>query len=105
MREFLRGWRRRIGVLALVLACAFMGGWVRSYSEDDGFYFAGARLESSAGIIERSLKTAGNSQNGSFQDNTVFWRVPYWSIVFPLTFLSAYLLLRKPHPEKPTGST
>ena len=27
--------------------------------------------------------------------------VPFWSIVFPLTLLSAYLLLSKPRPAKP----
>ena len=35
MREFFRGWRRKIGVVALVMACVFMAGWVRSHSSDD----------------------------------------------------------------------
>jgi hypothetical protein len=30
MREFFRGWRRRAGVAALVMACAFAGMWLRS---------------------------------------------------------------------------
>ena len=30
MGEFFRGWRRKIGVVTLVMACVFMGGWVRS---------------------------------------------------------------------------
>ena len=29
------------------------------------------------------------------------WHVPYWSIVIPLTLLSAYLLFRKPRTPKP----
>jgi len=28
-----------------------------------------------------------------------FWSVPYWSIVLPLTLLSAYLLVSKPRPN------
>jgi hypothetical protein len=30
MREFFRGWRQKVGVLTLLLACLFMAGWVRS---------------------------------------------------------------------------
>ena len=30
MREFFKGWRRKAGVVALVMACAFASGWVRS---------------------------------------------------------------------------
>jgi len=30
MREFFRGWRRKIGVVTLMMACIFMGGWCRS---------------------------------------------------------------------------
>jgi hypothetical protein len=34
-----------------------------------------------------------------------FWRIPYWSIVFPLTLLSAYMLLSNPRPAKKTNDT
>jgi len=30
MREFFRGWRRKIGVATLLMALVLMGGWVRS---------------------------------------------------------------------------
>jgi hypothetical protein len=30
MREFFRGWRRKIGVVTLMMACVFMALWVRS---------------------------------------------------------------------------
>jgi hypothetical protein len=29
MREFFRGWKRKVGVITLVLACMFAGGWKR----------------------------------------------------------------------------
>jgi len=35
MGEFLRGWKRKIGVLTLVMACVFAAGWVRSLSFED----------------------------------------------------------------------
>ena len=30
MREFFRGWRRKVGCVTLVMACVLMAGWVRS---------------------------------------------------------------------------
>lgn len=30
MREFLRGWRRKVGSITLMMACVFMLGWIRS---------------------------------------------------------------------------
>ena len=35
MREFFRGWKRRVGVVTLLMACGFMAGWVRSGMVDD----------------------------------------------------------------------
>ena len=32
MGEFFRGWKRKIGVVTLVMACVFMVGWLRSLS-------------------------------------------------------------------------
>jgi hypothetical protein len=35
MRDFFRGWKRKFGVLTLLLACALMAGWVRSLAATD----------------------------------------------------------------------
>ncbi|WP_029247179.1 hypothetical protein [Schlesneria paludicola] len=35
MREFFRGWKRKFGVVTLLMACAVMAGWVRSLSVID----------------------------------------------------------------------
>jgi len=43
---------------------------------------------------------SGLAETG-FEHHT-FWVVPYWSLVFPLTLLSACLLLLKPRPLKQT---
>ena len=37
MSDFFKGWRRKTGMVTLVLACAFMGGWVRSRSTYDAW--------------------------------------------------------------------
>lgn len=44
MREFFRGWKRKLGVLTLVLACMFAAGWIRSRSFSEGvLHFDGGR--------------------------------------------------------------
>ena len=35
MGEFFRGWRQKAGVVTLILACVFMGGWVRALAIQD----------------------------------------------------------------------
>ena len=32
MNEVFRGWKRKVGVVTLVLACVFMGLWLRSFT-------------------------------------------------------------------------
>jgi len=43
MDGFFRGWRRKIGVVTLVLACVFMGGWLRSRGVLDLVMFSTGR--------------------------------------------------------------
>lgn len=40
MHPFFRGWRRKAGVVTLVMACALMSGWVRSFRIHDQLWFA-----------------------------------------------------------------
>ena len=35
MKDFFRGWRRKVGVVTLVIACLFAAGWVRSLRNAD----------------------------------------------------------------------
>ena len=35
MGDYFKPWRRRLGVMTLVMACVFMGGWMRSFSVGD----------------------------------------------------------------------
>ena len=135
MREFFRGWRRKIGVVTLVLACVFMAGWVRSYVTEDMLSLpvkdpSLSWLTSTEGIIvwmtisepNRNPEAAEVSVEQNTEDDilvatavvnsfggyitsamtiTSFWFIPYWSLVLPLTLLSAWLLLSKPHSSNP----
>lgn len=40
MWEFFRGWRRKVGMVTLVMACLFMAGWLRSRCVIDRFFFS-----------------------------------------------------------------
>ena len=40
MSEFFKGWKRKIGLLTLLMACVFMGGWVRSLTYTEIVDFA-----------------------------------------------------------------
>jgi len=86
MGEFFKGWRRKIGVVTLVLACVFAVDWMRlaDYSVKEG------RTSDVPW-----LPTVMHPQLG----------VPYGWIVLPLTLLSGYLLLSKPRLSKPKQTT
>ena len=130
MREFFRGWRRKLGCVTLVMACALMGLWVRSLklwdfysfptserhhqfdSIDGGFIWSSwdrqppenwaspewewiADDADTAGSFPGFLKFWDNPTNR--HRHARYWYVYYWSLVIPLTLLSAYLLLWNPH--------
>jgi len=156
MREFFKGWRRKVGVTTLMMALVGMGGWLRSLRGVDKTSFsignrslvqlisldgkmALRRIKSELPVKEFSVDRVlllgfqapqGNSTGnlaisvdaksradegspyrwilkrngfeiGGVVDQQFPLQVfvvcfPYWSIVTPLTLLSAYLLLTKP---------
>jgi hypothetical protein len=114
MREFFKGWKRKIGVLMLAFPCIFMAGWVRSYNDQtDRCRLLGGILESTNGGIERwehhnwqEIRREISDESGAVVDVvneihvdlSLVWRIPYWSIVIPLTALCAWLFLSKPRP-------
>ena len=139
MGTFFLGWRRNLGIVTLVMALMFTGGWIRSLSVDDsinfpsgkstfhtissdqndliwmawsgpdfvpdrfpGFYESYVPLHSNNDPFggnhpERDWHAFGFRFAESPSDTLAFrvWMVPYWSIVLPLTLLSAWLLLTK----------
>jgi len=169
MREFFNGWRRKVGVVTLVLACVLVGEWARSYRREDAlrlgdgnetsfivfratqngitceryvavrgviFHYSpgwyhytiqnGFRFGGDEGIVpEGSAPSFGGTlverdiwkweccgfeiQERGFefgesieQDKyrLIKWTLPWWSIVLPLTLLSAFLLIAKPRKAK-----
>lgn len=143
MGEFFKGWKRKVGVVTLVMALVFMGGWIRSRSKSDllmvrfgesailnfssdqcglGWAFGtwfGTSFPISTGWTSRPInpsRTAdpladhvpacrwdfagfhfGSSGTNLFRIRFAACYMSYWHIVVPLTLLSAYLLLTKPH--------
>ena len=151
MREFFRGWRRRVGCVTLVMACAMMGLWMRSALKFDSvlFYCGSVRwglssvdsriwfLKSTPLLGESRVMWSSQRHQGPFDPMAgakVIWRndragfhigryhrkllnqtgtgefvadscmIPHWSLVLPLTLLSAYLILWKPRNQQPTAS-
>lgn len=116
MGDFFRGWRRKVGCALLILACVFAAGWVRSYSDPDQIRLQ-SRMSYVEGNVLRSVSLYVELNEGSIQgvrrttryfgsgtgvsESSVLWSVPYWSIVDPLTLLSAWLLLSKPRKRIP----
>ena len=127
MLTFFHGWRRKTGCVTLVLACAFAGGWIRSLVVADLIGFNSNYLISAGGLFG-SIHVDETTHNGLFWEinpnlfglhsdpyffwswsgfvlalsqNKLVWTIPYWSIVIPLTALSAVLLLTKPRQSTP----
>ena len=139
MGEYFKPWRRKFGVLTLLVACVFAAGWVRSLQIADILQVRlDTNVQSFGGYVvlatswptfqtENPVRrypiwitvavrdcwlTVTNDNLGpwafdafGFRMRTQlhqigaavrYYMVPYWSIVLPLTVLSAYLLLSKP---------
>jgi len=151
MGDFFKGWRRKMGVMTLVMALVFMAGWVRSLTCYDAVGYRWSNVEQVDFISFQSvlylwnqypsatsttLRIASNRtypihwysyrlpkdglvlssanlqwnwryfgfgicENQTTEDQMQSLAIPYWSIVLPLTLLSAYLLLGKPRVAKP----
>lgn len=113
MKEFLHGWRRKAGIVALAIACVFATGWVRSYVADDHVwlyipYLQSAMLSQEGRIsweVEVSnrktfdLSYGMTSRADSLRFVALKHEMPYLLIVIPPTLLSAYLILWKPRPR------
>ena len=88
MGEFFKGWRRKVGVLTLVMACMFMAVWIRSSLVID-------KIANDFGGHEKLVEMLQGDESGMSRLITI-WRVsPVW-IILPLSLLSAWLLLGKP---------
>ena len=137
---FLGGWRWKSGCVTLLMACACLGAWVRTYFANDRIWISptgtGVRVRSmDSRIVVEQWHISGDSPWGIqfskstrpgkvtdlFLGEVLFdwewmgfargewslmsvrlWTIPYWSIVFPLTIISTYVLLNRSRP--PNGN-
>lgn len=93
---YFSGWRKRVGLLLLVISCLFCVGWVRSFQVVDRLTAFGGRFESHDGSIERygtNVITVGRISGGV---TTMYWSVPYCLILALVILPTTYLLLSKP---------
>lgn len=115
MREFFRGWRRKAGCVALVIACTIQAiGAARGSHlllkmdlillESDliPYRIVVARknlklVKVASRLSEFSWQLIGG--NLSITDEDICYDIPYWSLVLPPTLLSAVLLLW-PRPKR-----
>ena len=97
MGEFFRGWRRKAGLATLAMALLLMAGWMRSYMNQEYVYVH--RTPSHYKIISYDGRLRWVRDEMSYRQYEL-WSVPYWSLVLPLTLLSAWLILIKPRPAK-----
>ena len=128
MHEFFNGCRRKAGCVALVMALAMMGMWLRSMTVFDVVNISRweqqCQIASARGMI---FSAVWHETNPSYRRNdwgqldlskmddpnvaiqlaidswgSYDWLIPYWSITIPLTLLSAYLILWKPRKRTET---
>jgi hypothetical protein len=146
MSEFFRGWRRKVGVVTLVMACVVGTGWVRSFTIQDTVDFPhwshdriDYSIASDNNLIRWQIVKRGGTYSSPPSDKWFRWNsvvprtastqvfddikeqrfcgfgrryeeidlgfsthtrtqyfIPYWSLVVPLTALSAYLIIWQP---------
>lgn len=56
MSEFFKPWRRKIGVVTLVMACALMAGWVRSSVKFDGIEIISSKSKYAMSSVRGKLR-------------------------------------------------
>lgn len=70
MGDYFKPWRRKFGVMTLVLACVFLGGWFRSRTTRDNFFISHPSalhaFASAGGTVRWGRQTPG------FQDDDLF---------------------------------
>jgi hypothetical protein len=148
MWSYFRGWKHKLGVVMLLMACVSVGAWIRSLTDLDALIRLNAhdthvvlsaegtfnwermspivtprasrwmyRHDSSninegfdvpMGFLglgfdfrtQSDLVTTAGTAPYILESET--WQIPYWSIVIPLTLISAWCLLTKPRTKPAT---
>lgn len=100
MKEFFKGWRRKVGCVTLAAACLFVAGWVRSTVVDDyvtafnrSFFSSRGRFYLGPQFSLEWRSWAWDSGPGLLPPDFLLQGVPYSIVAIPLTLLSIYLIL------------
>jgi hypothetical protein len=130
MSDYFKPWRRKLGIATLMMACVFAAAWVRSLMLTDVvrvplWQFGKIGIASNVGYFSFAWASHERSNNGfnwityPFEVTALISYAPwtfdftsktpvqpvmgYWSVVIPLTLVSAWLLLSKPRKPKSTS--
>lgn len=130
MKAFFHGWRRKVGCVALIAACAVTGMWLRSLHIFDTVSFTTEQSQHQVTSADGSVYWKAVNRNDAQQHGKGWTQVepskypnpekvkfiqlyflrnanavvPYWSLILPLTLLSAYLLLVPSRKRPPATS-
>jgi len=114
MSIFFQGWRRKLGIVTLAMACMSCLFWIRSYTWIEGVRFPVSDVSydvyMSHGIVHIMKWDRPNDwrvYSKPTRKAIMRWSGPrawkcafrFWWVVTPLTLLSSYLLLGKPKPR------
>jgi hypothetical protein len=112
--EFFKGWRRKAGLVTLALAMVLTAGWMRSTLYYDQFFMQVPRgvlhyvcSENGRIVVESPADRFWDDESFALYSGPIDYQwervgIPYWSLVLPLTLLSAWLILAK-QPKSKTG--
>lgn len=96
MREFFQGWKRKIGVVTLLMACVLLAGWIRSQSIRDEFLLTDYGCGSRHFLCSHRGEIQDIEYNSLLREEQTSHRCSYALPTIPLTLLSAWLLLSRP---------
>ena len=90
MGDFFKGWRRKTGIVALVMACVFMTGWVRTYSVTDDIHVPLGKTTSFCASSYRRLveRPNGEAKRGllSLKNSMTASASTWWPSMWPPIF-------------------
>ena len=100
MGDFFKPWRRKIGVVTLVMALASAGLWGLAQSKAKREIRAQATIDEGYGVAITPMAVQAfkyDLDRGRLGGGIT---IPHWAIVIPLTLFSAWLLLSTPRKPK-----
>ena len=86
MGEFFHGWRRKIGVVTLLLTCVLMAGWLRSFVVGDTVLFSEGFTTVALHSCTGRLYLIAGTDSTRFDEPTKLMQ-PEWHVFPPINFV------------------